>query len=157
MGGTWDLFRYPGVRSDSDMFTLSYPFRPWTRRKSMADARHIPATSRTPPTRAASTGTSASHRVVGADWSASDARWTLRLESPTGRDADVRLPLRLRRLLRLRRGTRRSSRASRTSRARWCTRSPGPRTSYDDQRVVVIGSGATAVTLVPAMAGGRRT
>lgn len=41
MGGTWDLFRYPGIRSDSDMFTLGYPFRPWTEAKSIADGASI--------------------------------------------------------------------------------------------------------------------
>src|SRR4051812_14310482 len=41
IGGTWDLFRYPGVRSDSDMFTLGYPFRPWTRPESIADGSTI--------------------------------------------------------------------------------------------------------------------
>ena len=41
IGGTWDLFRYPGIRSDSDMFTLSYPFRPWTNPKSIADGADI--------------------------------------------------------------------------------------------------------------------
>ena len=41
MGGTWDLFRYPGVRSDSDMFTLGYQFKPWTAEKSIADADTI--------------------------------------------------------------------------------------------------------------------
>ena len=41
IGGTWDLFRYPGVRSDSDMFTLGYAFRPWTGRKSIADGPSI--------------------------------------------------------------------------------------------------------------------
>src|SRR5689334_9269520 len=40
-GGTWDLFRYPGVRSDSDMFTLSYPFKPWRDAKSIADGPAI--------------------------------------------------------------------------------------------------------------------
>ncbi|MGD0642252.1 MAG: NAD(P)-binding protein, partial [Roseiarcus sp.] len=41
LGGTWDLFRYPGVRSDSDMFTLSYSFRPWTHAKAIAGGRTI--------------------------------------------------------------------------------------------------------------------
>ena len=41
IGGTWDLFRYPGIRSDSDMYTLSYPFRPWTHGKSIADGEDI--------------------------------------------------------------------------------------------------------------------
>ena len=41
MGGTWDLFRYPGIRSDSDMFTLGYSFRPWTDPKAIADGPAI--------------------------------------------------------------------------------------------------------------------
>ena len=41
IGGTWDLFRYPGVRSDSSIFTLSFPFEPWTRKESVADGAHI--------------------------------------------------------------------------------------------------------------------
>src|ERR687887_2019867 len=41
LGGTWDLFRYPGIRSDSDMFTLSYPFRPWRGEKSIVDGDSI--------------------------------------------------------------------------------------------------------------------
>ena len=51
MGGTWDLFRYPGVRSDSDMFTLGYQFKPWRDAKSIADGADDPAaTSARPPT-----------------------------------------------------------------------------------------------------------
>src|ERR1700740_54607 len=41
LGGTWDLFRFPGIRSDSDMFTLSYPFRPWTRSRAIVDGASI--------------------------------------------------------------------------------------------------------------------
>ena len=41
LGGTWDLFRYPGIRSDSDMFTLGYSFRPWTEAKAIADGPSI--------------------------------------------------------------------------------------------------------------------
>src|SRR5690349_12142444 len=80
IGGTWDLFRYPGVRSDSDMFTLSYPFRPWRGDEALAPGdkirRYIEET-------AAEAGIT-EHirfgcRVVAADWSAPAARWTLRL------------------------------------------------------------------------------
>ena len=61
IGGTWDLFRYPGVRSDSDMFTLGYSFRPWTDAKAIADGAVDPATtSATPPGSTASTSTSGS-------------------------------------------------------------------------------------------------
>ncbi|MBO0731897.1 MAG: NAD(P)/FAD-dependent oxidoreductase, partial [Acidimicrobiaceae bacterium] len=76
IGGTWDLFRYPGVRSDSDMFTLGYSFRPWEEERAIADGgsilRYIKATA------------SAEdivghirfrHRVVAADWSTDEACW----------------------------------------------------------------------------------
>ena len=104
MGGTWDLFRYPGVRSDSDMFTLGYEFKPWRAPKAIADGDtildYIHET-------AAEFGIEQHIRyrtkVVGADWSSADARWTLRLETADGPEHDdVRLPLLLRRLLRLR-------------------------------------------------------
>src|SRR5215208_1150619 len=78
MGGTWDLFRYPGVRSDSDMYTLGYRFRPWTRGKAIADGPSILEYIR-------STAVDAGidrhirygHRVVRAAWSSEDARWTV--------------------------------------------------------------------------------
>ena len=59
-GGTWDLFRYPGVRSDSDMFTLGYPFRPWSGAKAIAEGPAILAYLRETAGSTASTGTSAS-------------------------------------------------------------------------------------------------
>lgn len=78
MGGTWDLFRYPGIRSDSDMYTLSYPFKPWTNRKSIADGSDI----RTYIKDAADEFGIADHvryghKVVSASWSSDDARWTV--------------------------------------------------------------------------------
>src|SRR5512140_1476076 len=81
IGGTWDLFRYPGVRSDSDMFTLGYPFHPWQAAKSIADGpailRYIRETS-------ASFGIDPhiqfGHRIVAARWSSEAAQWTLDVE-----------------------------------------------------------------------------
>src|SRR4051794_27531454 len=78
IGGTWDLFRYPGVRSDSDMFTLSYPFRPWQGDRSLASGESIREYIRdtadeggiTPHIRFSS-------RVLAADWNAD--HWTVRL------------------------------------------------------------------------------
>ena len=78
MGGTWDLFRYPGIRSDSDMYTLGYSFRPWTDRKAIADGpsilRYIQDTARDggiqPHIRYA-------HHVTRASWSSETARWTV--------------------------------------------------------------------------------
>ena len=82
MGGTWDLFRYPGIRSDSDMYTLGYRFRPWRDPKAIADGpairSYIEDTARefgiTPKIRF-------QHRVVRAEWSSSDARWTVHVEA----------------------------------------------------------------------------
>src|SRR6516225_9074779 len=81
LGGTWDLFRYPGVRSDSDMFTLGYPFRPWRGPKAIADGDAVRDYIR---------GTARRYRidekiryrtkVVGAEWSSEQALWTVRVE-----------------------------------------------------------------------------
>jgi phytoene dehydrogenase-like protein len=60
IGGTWDLFRYPGIRSDSDMFTLGYAFRPWKDSKAIADGAAIRGYIQDPPSSTASTGGSAS-------------------------------------------------------------------------------------------------
>src|SRR4029079_16861110 len=76
IGGTWDLFRYPGIRSDSDMFTLGYSFRPWDGEKSIADGpsilRYIEDTAR-------ETGVDKhirfQHKVLAADWSTDEGQW----------------------------------------------------------------------------------
>ena len=60
IGGTWDLFRYPGIRSDSDMYTLGYAFKPWTEAKAIADGPSILKYVRTPPATRASSATFAS-------------------------------------------------------------------------------------------------
>ena len=159
IGGTWDLFRYPGVRSDSDMFTLGYPFRPWTGPKSIADGASILQYIR---------DTAAAHgidrhirfrrRIVAAAWSSADARWTLDVEAQAG---DARTPERYTcRFLYLCSGYYRYDAAH-------APRFPGQEQfagrivhpqwwpqdlDYSGKQVVVIGSGATAVTLVPAMA-----
>ena len=108
LGGTWDLFRYPGIRSDSDMHTLGYRFRPWTEAKSIADGpsilRYVRDTARDG---GIDRRIRFQHRVVSAEWSSAQARWTVeRRARRRRRDArpDLRLPLRLQRLLPLRRG-----------------------------------------------------
>jgi cation diffusion facilitator CzcD-associated flavoprotein CzcO len=150
IGGTWDLFRYPGVRSDSDMFTLGYPFHPWTDSRALADGPSILAYIRETARRfGIDRHIRFHHKVVRANWS--DRHWTVEIEG------------------------------QKTIRARFlyvC----GGYYSYDQahappfpgaerfkgkivhpqwwpsdldhagKRVVVIGSGATAVTIVPAMA-----
>ena len=85
IGGTWDLFRYPGVRSDSDMFTLGYRFRPWTESKAIADGPSILDYVRAT---AAEAGIERhirfGHRLRRAAWSSEQARWTVEAERPDG-------------------------------------------------------------------------
>src|SRR5262245_8074539 len=82
-GGTWDLFRYPGVRSDSDMHTLGYRFRPWRGDKAIADGPSILEYLNDP---AREYGIDSKirfhHKVTRATWSSSDARWTLEVLGP---------------------------------------------------------------------------
>lgn len=161
IGGTWDLFRYPGVRSDSDMYTLGYSFRPWTDAKAIADGpsimRYLRAT-------AAENGIDARirfrHFVKAAAWSSADARWTVDVEIRDEAGATV------------------ETKQLSCSFLHMCTgyydyagghqpEFPGLEAfggtvvhpqqwpedlDYAGKRVVVIGSGATAVTIVPEMA-----
>jgi monooxygenase len=155
IGGTWDLFRYPGIRSDSDMFTLGYRFRPWTGEKSIADGAAIRGYVReTAQEYGVDRRIRYGVQVVRADWSSEDATWTVQAL----RDGEP---------------------VTFTCRFLWCCSgyyrydegfAPQFDGIYDfagevvhpqhwpedldyaGKRVVVIGSGATAVTLVPAMA-----
>src|SRR5688500_2130312 len=157
MGGTWDLFRYPGVRSDSDMYTLGYRFRPWRDARAIADAPAILNYIReTAEEFGVDKKIRYGHRVQKASWSSDDALWTVEAETNNGTATFTCSFLYL------------------------CTGyydyengyTPGwsgvencqgqivhpPKwpedLDYAGKRVVVIGSGATAVTLVPAMADG---
>jgi monooxygenase len=152
IGGTWDLFRYPGVRSDSDMFTLGYPFRPWRAPQAIADGATILEYLRET---AAEFGIDRKiryrQRVAGAAWSTPDGRWTVRTDS--GDEYTCRF-------LYVCTGYYRYSggyEAEFPGRDDFAGRIVHPQhwpedLDYADKRVVVIGSGATAVTLVPAMA-----
>src|ERR1700744_1661880 len=84
IGGTWGLFRYSGIRSDSDMFTLGYSFKPWTEPKAIADGPRILNYVRET---AAENGIDRKirfhHRVKRASWSTPDARWTVEAERGT--------------------------------------------------------------------------
>jgi monooxygenase len=85
MGGTWDLFKYPGIRSDSDMFTLGFRFKPWTSAKSIADGPSILAYIKEA---AAENGIDEnirySHQVTAAEWSDADNRWTVTVDTGDG-------------------------------------------------------------------------
>src|SRR5678809_651360 len=78
MGGTWDLFRYPGVRSDSDMFTLGYRLRPWTAPRAIADGASILRYIRDTAEEAGIVpAIRFGHAVRRAEWSTADAAWTV--------------------------------------------------------------------------------
>ena len=155
LGGTWDLFRYPGVRSDSDMHTLGFEFEPWTHEKTIADGPAIlDYLHRIVDERDIRRHIRFNHKVISADFREADARWHVTLEMPDGE----------RKILT----------------ANWLYLGSGyydydqaydpgfelgdfegqvlhpqfwPKNlDYDGKQVVVIGSGATAVTIVPSMA-----
>jgi cation diffusion facilitator CzcD-associated flavoprotein CzcO len=157
IGGTWDLFRYPGIRSDSDMFTLGYRFRPWRGEKAIADGasilEYIEDTARESGVdRKIRFG----HRIVRAEWSSADSLWYVTAErTETGE------------LVRLSCGFLFSCsgyyRYDHGYQPDWdgIERFGGTIVhpqhwpedlDYEGKRVVVIGSGATAITLIPSMA-----
>jgi cation diffusion facilitator CzcD-associated flavoprotein CzcO len=155
VGGTWDLFRYPGVRSDSDMFTLSYRFRPWTDVTAIADGAAIRDYVRdTARERGIDRRIRLGHRMVAASWSSDEARWTVTAETASG---TVELTCGF---LYLCTGYYRYDRGYEPvlpGADRFTGEIVHPQAWPDDlrwagRRVVVVGSGATAVTLVPALA-----
>jgi len=84
-GGTWDLFRYPGIRSDSDMYTFGYHWRPWRNERALADGDAILDYLRQVAVEyGVDTLIRYRHRVVGASWDSETARWTVRAETPDG-------------------------------------------------------------------------
>ena len=155
LGGTWDLFRYPGIRSDSDMHTLGFVFEPWKHEKSIADGPAIlDYLHRIVDERGIRDKIRFNAKVIGADWDSAAARWTVTMEDDKG--------------------------AVTTTTARWLYLGSGyydydepfdaefagredfagqiihpqfwPKDlDYAGKKVVVIGSGATAVTIVPSM------
>ncbi|HEX5501289.1 MAG TPA: NAD(P)/FAD-dependent oxidoreductase [Thermomicrobiales bacterium] len=156
IGGTWDLFRYPGVRSDSDMYTLGYSFRPWCDPRAIADGPAILAYLReTAAVYGIDRRIRFGHRVRRAAWSSADARWTVEAERASGEV--VRLTCAF---LILCGGYYDYERG-------YTPEWPGveefagriihpqdwpPDLDYAGKRVAIIGSGATAVTLAPALA-----
>ncbi len=155
LGGTWDLFRYPGIRSDSDMYTLGYRFRPWTEAKSIADGASILNYIRET---AAEGGIDRHiryhHQVKRAAWSSAEARWTLEAECD---GVPVRLTC----------GFLFTCSGYYDYESGYRPDFPGlqdykgtlvhpqhwpAQLDTAGKRIVVIGSGATAVTLVPALA-----
>lgn len=157
IGGTWDLFRYPGIRSDSDMYTLGYSFRPWTEPKAIADGPSILNYVReTASAYGIDKKIRFNHRVVRADWSSADAQWTVEVE----RGAEKTLERFTCNFLFMCSGYYKYEHGYTPDFpgiADFAGRVVHPQQWTDDidyagKQVVVIGSGATAVTLVPEMA-----
>jgi cation diffusion facilitator CzcD-associated flavoprotein CzcO len=157
LGGTWDLFRYPGVRSDSDMFTLGYSFRPWQGKRAIAEG---PAILNYLGETAHAFGIDRHirfrHRVRSAAWSSEQSCWTVEAEA-----GEQRQPVRFTcQFLFLcsgyydyEEGHAPSFPGSENFQGRLIHPQHWPRDlDYRGRRIVVIGSGATAVTLVPALA-----
>lgn len=160
IGGTWDLFRYPGIRSDSDMFTLGYSFKPWVEAKAIADGPRILNYVRET---AAENGIDKKvrfhHRVKRASWSTPEARWTVEAERSSG-EGSIDLVRFTCSFLFMCSGYYKYEEGYTpefVGRDDFAGRIVHPQKWTDDidyagKRVVVIGSGATAVTLVPEMA-----
>jgi cation diffusion facilitator CzcD-associated flavoprotein CzcO len=157
LGGTWDLFRYPGIRSDSDLYTFGYDFKPWTKEKSLADAKDILGYLRETTTEyQLEPYIRYRQRVISANWRSDQGRWEVLIEHVTSKE-------------------------QRTVSCQWLFSAGGyyrydqgfsplfeglerfrgqvihpqhwpEELDYSGKKVVVIGSGATAVTIIPAMA-----
>jgi cation diffusion facilitator CzcD-associated flavoprotein CzcO len=157
LGGTWDLFRYPGVRSDSDMYTLGYPFRPWNDRKSISSGssilKYIEDTARE---YGIDNHILYEHNALRASWSSEEARWTV--EVAVGPEKTIE---------RYSCNFLYMCSGYYSYKAGYLPEFPGldqfqgtfihpqqwpDNMDYAGKRVIVIGSGATAITIVPAMA-----
>ena len=155
IGGTWDLFRYPGVRSDSDMFTYAYPFRPWKGAKVLADGPTILNYVRdTACVYGIDRHIRFGHRVQSASWSSEDARWTVEVSNGSATQRfTCDFLYGCTGYYRYDAGYEPAFPGSERFRGQIVHPQHWPENlHYAGKKVVVIGSGATAVTLVPAMA-----
>jgi monooxygenase len=156
IGGTWDLFRYPGIRSDSDMHTLGYRFRAWRGEKSIADGPSILDYVRdTAREYGIERKIRFGHKVLRASWSSSEARWTLDVTGPDG--GALKMTCNFLQMCSGYYDYDGGYMPGWPGMERFGGKILHPQAwpedaNYDGARVVVIGSGATAVTLVPAMA-----
>lgn len=160
IGGTWDLFRYPGIRSDSDMLTMGYSFRPWTHPKAISPGEDIRGyIADTARDAGIDRKIRFQHRIRRASWSSQDAKWTVEAmyTLPDGREEIVTLTCNFlfscAGYYRYSAGYAPEFPNADRFRGRMIHPQAWPEDlDYAGKRVVIIGSGATAVTLVPAMA-----
>ena len=157
MGGTWDLFKYPGIRSDSDMYTLGFPFSPWENPKAIADGpailQYIKDTARKFDL---DKKIRYHHKVIDASWSDSEKAWTLTIaphENVSQQKLNTRFLFMCSGYYDYENGYEPKFPGSESFKGKiihpqkWT-----PDVSYENKKVVIIGSGATAVTLVPELA-----
>ncbi len=160
IGGTWDLFRYPGIRSDSDMYTLSYSYKPWTQRKAIADGPDIKRYIEDIADESGITHNIRFQRkVTHASWSSQDALWTVTAlaTDAQGNEHEERFQARLLSVCAGYYSYDEGYRPDFPNEQAFTGQIIHPQfwpsdLDYAGKHVVVIGSGATAVTLVPAMA-----
>jgi cation diffusion facilitator CzcD-associated flavoprotein CzcO len=157
LGGTWDLFRYPGIRSDSDMYTLGYAFRPWKHGKAIADgAMILDYIRQTAKDHGIDRKIRFNHRVKRAAWSSEQACWTVEVDRGPG-SGPVRLTCNFLFICSGYYSYAQGYKPQFPGQERFAGRIVHPQEWSGDidhagKRVVVIGSGATAITLVPALA-----
>jgi cation diffusion facilitator CzcD-associated flavoprotein CzcO len=151
IGGTWDLFRYPGIRSDSDMYTLGYRFKPWKSAKAIADGPSIRSYIRETATEhGINPHIRFGHKVQAAAWDSETARWTVTTAKGT---LTCRFLYMCSGYYNYGQGHRPTWEGEADFKGQIIHPQFWPESlDYKGKRVVVIGSGATAVTLVPAMA-----
>lgn len=154
LGGTWDLFKYPGIRSDSDMFTLGFRFKPWRSAKSIADGASIKAYIKEA---AVENGIEQhiryGHRVVAADWSDATNQWTLTVESDgQRRDLTASFVFACTGYYNYDEGFSPTFAGSDDFEGTIVHPQHWPDDlDYSGKKIIVIGSGATAITLIPAL------
>ncbi|MDN5939956.1 MAG: NAD(P)/FAD-dependent oxidoreductase, partial [Salinisphaera sp.] len=158
IGGTWDLFRYPGIRSDSDMYTFGFEFAPWKGGKMLADGPAIKDyVDETAQAHNVNRHIRFGRKVVSAEWSSADARWTVtavREASGKTETCTAGFVVSASGYYRYDAGHRPEFPGEETFGGQIIHPQHWPEDlDYAGKQVVVIGSGATAVTLVPAMAG----
>ena len=158
VGGTWDLFRYPGIRSDSDMFTFGYKFRPWHDLKVLADGPSIRQYIRdTAREYGVERKITFGFRTERADWSSAEKLWTITgVDEATGetRSYKARFMVGCTGYYNYDQGFQPEFPGRDDFKGQFIHPQHWPENlDYKGKRVVIIGSGATAVTLVPAMAG----
>ena len=157
LGGTWDLFKYPGIRSDSDLFTFGYEFKPWESDEAIADGAAIKAyIAETARENGIDRNIRYFHKVIAANWSSQDRQWIVRVvRTDTAKESVIRASWIFAAAGYYRYDEGFTPQFEGMDRFKGTVIHPQKwpeNFDYCGKRVVVIGSGATAVTLVPAMA-----